>query len=266
LTLVLSLWGRQVDRGYVDPVAGGPAAVAGLAVGDRVVSVDGIAIDGFDQLVAVVGSAKVGDSVRVEFVHAGVGDRVDEAGGGSADGGSADGVGGVEAGGELETATIVLGAHPEAVGSDGSPLPYLGVSPHFVTERMPLGAALGQSFRFIGMTAEGIVRLFSPSTFRETIDQSASVIGISVVAAQAARSSMWEYATLVAAISLSLGLMNLLPIPPLDGGKITLELIQKATGRPVNQKLLVGISLCGFALVVCLMIFVTFNDVARLLK
>jgi regulator of sigma E protease len=236
----MTLWGRQVDRGHINPVVGGPAATAGLQDGDKILAIDGTMVADFKQLVDVVAGKQVGEDVQIRF----------------------------ERDGSKSSAVLTLGERPdEGEGTtDATPSAYMGVVLHPVYERMPLGKALGQSFNFIGMTARGIARLFTPSTFRSTIDQSSSVIGISVVAAQAAQSSIVDYATIIAAISLSLGLMNLLPIPPLDGGKIVLEIIQKVTGRPINQKLLVGASMLGFALMVFLMIFVTFNDVLRLIR
>ncbi|MCL2606758.1 MAG: site-2 protease family protein, partial [Coriobacteriia bacterium] len=96
------------------------------------------------------------------------------------------------------------------------------------------------------------------------VDQSASIIGMSVMSAQAAQTGIMNYAFLVASISISLGLMNLLPIPPLDGGKIVLELIQRAMRRPVPQSIQVGLSMFGICLLLVFMFYVMFQDVLRL--
>lgn len=67
-------------------------------------------------------------------------------------------------------------------------------------------------------------------------------------------------------ISLNLGIVNLLPLPPLDGGKIVFLLIEGITRKPVSEKVEYYFQLTGFALLIGLMLFVTFNDITRRLS
>jgi regulator of sigma E protease len=72
--------------------------------------------------------------------------------------------------------------------------------------------------------------------------------------------------TLSIFISLNLGIVNLFPLPPLDGGKIVFLLIEGITKKPVSEKVEYYFQLTGFALLIGLMLFVTFNDITRRLS
>ena len=74
-----------------------------------------------------------------------------------------------------------------------------------------------------------------------------------------------EYVYLLSLISVSLGITNLLPIPALDGGKIILLLIEAIRKKPLNENLEIRIQLLGFSLLIILSIFVTYNDIIRII-
>jgi len=242
MTVLISSMGQPIDQGYVNPVEGGPAAVAGLPDEARILSIDAVPVETFGEIAEIVSEHSAGDMVTVVYQVAGGAERSLEI--------------------TLETRPTDAGqaAHPDGV----SPV-YMGVAPHFVEfESIPLGESIATSFRMIGMTAEAIGGLFNPATFQQTVDGSASIIGMSVLSANAAQTGIMEYAWLIAAISISLGLLNLLPIPPLDGGKIVFEVIQKVTRRPVPQSIQVGLSLFGFVLLITFMLYMVFQDILRL--
>ena len=77
------------------------------------------------------------------------------------------------------------------------------------------------------------MRLLQPQHTMEILDQSSSIVGISVMSSQAAAAGPATFLTFAALISFSLGFMNLLPIPPLDGGKLIIEIIQKVAGPSI---------------------------------
>lgn len=74
-----------------------------------------------------------------------------------------------------------------------------------------------------------------------------------------------EYLYMFSVISVSLGVTNLLPIPALDGGKILILLIEAIRRKPLKEKTELGIQLLGFILLITLSIFVTYNDIIRIL-
>jgi regulator of sigma E protease len=83
------------------------------------------------------------------------------------------------------------------------------------------------------------------------------------MASEAANSSLLDVIALLAAVSMSLGFMNLLPIPPLDGGKIVVETIQAILHRTLSTKAQVAISYVGVAFFVFVFVVVLRNDIMR---
>ena len=69
---------------------------------------------------------------------------------------------------------------------------------------------------------------------------------------------------LTAYISVNVGVVNLLPIPVFDGGRILILIIEKIIGRKTSDKLEMIINYIGFGLMILLMLYVTFNDIVRL--
>lgn len=89
-------------------------------------------------------------------------------------------------------------------------------------------------------------------------------VGISQIVS--ATSGIKEYIYILSAISLSLGITNLLPIPALDGGKILLLIIEAIRKKPLKQNTEITIQLVGFSLLIILSIFITYNDILRIIK
>ena len=69
---------------------------------------------------------------------------------------------------------------------------------------------------------------------------------------------------MLALISLSLGVTNLLPIPALDGGKLLILIIEAIRRKPLKEEIEINIQLLGFSLLIALSIYVTYNDILRI--
>ena len=87
-------------------------------------------------------------------------------------------------------------------------------------------------------------------------------VGISEVVAKT--NGFYEFIYMLALISLSLGITNLLPIPALDGGKILILIIELIRKKPLKEQTEINIQLLGFAILIALSIYVTYNDVLRI--
>lgn len=87
-------------------------------------------------------------------------------------------------------------------------------------------------------------------------------VGISSVVAKT--TGIQDFLYIMAIISISLGFTNLLPFPPLDGGKIVLLIIEKIRKKPLQEKYEVGIQMFGFAVMIMLSIYITYNDILRI--
>ena len=94
------------------------------------------------------------------------------------------------------------------------------------------------------------------------VDQLTGPVGISEVVSKTENTSQFIY--ILALISLSLGVTNLLPVPPLDGGKIVLVLIEAIIRRPLKENVSAAIQMTGFFLIMGLAVLVTYNDVLRI--
>jgi len=73
-----------------------------------------------------------------------------------------------------------------------------------------------------------------------------------------------EYVYMIALISLSLGVTNLLPFPPLDGGKVVILLVEAIRRKPLKENTEIAIQMAGFFLLIGLSIYVTYNDILRI--
>lgn len=108
-----------------------------------------------------------------------------------------------------------------------------------------------------------VAGLFNPVTAAETVQNSTSLIGIAVISKNAAEAGICAFLEFMAMISVSLGIMNLLPIPPLDGGRFVVEIFQRITKKNVPEKALTIMSLIGIALFILLFVCVTNQDIQR---
>jgi regulator of sigma E protease len=94
----------------------------------------------------------------------------------------------------------------------------------------------------------------------------AGPVGIAILTKQVAQMGFIYILHLAALLSINLGIINALPIPALDGGRILFILIEKIKGRPISQKIEQTFHTVGFVLLITLMILVTYKDIARLIK
>ena len=111
-------------------------------------------------------------------------------------------------------------------------------------------------------TSAYIVGIFAG---RELTDQVSGLIGAAQMAGEIAKISLWELFSLAAWFSVSVGFMNLLPVPLLDGGHLVFYAFEAALGRPLSQRTQeIGLKI-GILLVAMLLVFTTSHDILRLL-
>ena len=95
-----------------------------------------------------------------------------------------------------------------------------------------------------------------------SLDQMMGPVGISEVVAKT--NGFREFIYMLALISLSLGVTNLLPIPALDGGKILILIIEAIRKKPLKEKTEINLQLIGFSILIALSLFITYNDILRI--
>lgn len=229
--LVLSLYGIPSQTLTVDVTApGSAAAAAGIKSGDTVTNLNGHSLKVWQDLLDTLDTLKPGQKVAV---------TVDRAG-------------------SPKTLDVTLGRSETGSAQ-------LGIQVTVDNVRMSPWSALKESFVWIGMVFKAIGGFFNPSTFRQSVGGSMSVVGVSVEVSKAAQRGPIDYAFLVALLSLSLGVMNILPIPPLDGGKVALELIEGVSRRQIPRRVAYAISLAGALLLFTFIGYLMYSDVVKLM-
>lgn len=232
LAAVISVAGDPRPTLEVAQVSAG-AAVAGVQPGDRITAFDGAPVEDFAALAAASGAGRPGQVVTLDFERDGV-------------------------------ARSVRVELTDAAASDGGIRPILGIAPRFDYGPVPVGEAVMRTFALVGLVVMAIVSFFNPGTFPTAVQGARSIIGASTEIAYAVDAGPADYAALVALLSLSLGLMNVLPIPPLDGGKIVIELLERVLGRPLKREVSLAISAAGALLLFSLIGYLMYADVVRI--
>lgn len=136
-------------------------------------------------------------------------------------------------------------------------------------ERQGFFSAVGNGFReslaVIGLTFQALYQLVENLIFHGSLLQGiVGPVGIFSVAEETGQMGLIYLLQLVSLISLNLAVVNLVPFPALDGGRLLLILIEKVKGSPISQKTEALVNNLGFALLVLLMILITVRDVGKL--
>ncbi|HOA34926.1 MAG: RIP metalloprotease RseP [Dethiobacteria bacterium] len=133
----------------------------------------------------------------------------------------------------------------------------IGITP--LVQKYQFRRALGSSFEQFGMIIASIFQVFTGQVPLDITGPVGIVITIGAVARTGIVNLLW----LTALISISLGLVNLLPIPALDGGRLLFILIEALRGRPIDPEKEGMVHFIGFALLLLLILLVTYNDLLR---
>lgn len=116
-----------------------------------------------------------------------------------------------------------------------------------------------QTADFLTSIVDNLKQLF---TGQIGVDQMMGPVGISEVIAKT--EGLREFFQMMALISLSLGVTNLLPIPALDGGKLLILIIEAIRRKPLKQETEINIQLLGFSILIALSLYVSYNDILRI--
>lgn len=116
-----------------------------------------------------------------------------------------------------------------------------------------------KTVEFSSSILENLKMLF---TGRVGVDQMMGPVGISSVVSKT--EGIKDFVYILALISLSLGVTNLLPIPALDGGKIVILLLEAIRRKPLKENVEIGIQMLGFAVLIGFSIFITYKDILRI--
>jgi regulator of sigma E protease len=236
--------GRAILLPMVDGIAAGSAAeAAGFQLGDRIISIDGIKVDSFEDMQRVVQTAS-----DTELVF------------------------GIDRGGKLVELVATPQRRDVVTPFGTTRVGVLGVQSKSKPENWHV-----QNYDFVGS-----VRLAGSETWyvvartgsylkglvagQESTEQLSGPIRIAEVSGAMAKIGLAALLNLAAILSISVGMLNLFPIPLLDGGHLVYYAVEAVRGKAMNDKLQQFGFRVGLMLVTSLMVFATYNDILRLTR
>jgi regulator of sigma E protease len=131
-------------------------------------------------------------------------------------------------------------------------------------EDIGFGTAATRAWDSVWLVTDKTASIFSRIFESKQREEISGIVGVSDIAHQTVEVGVYPSLLLLALVSLSLGLINLLPILPLDGGHIFWSLVEKLRGKPVSLRVIERATVVGFALVAVLMFIGLSNDIGRL--
>jgi regulator of sigma E protease len=225
-----------------DVVSGYPAEAAGLLPGDKIIQINGQMIDDWKGLVAAVSQTEESMLV-VTFLR---GNETREV--------------------MIQPRTIVVDDNEyKQIGIKVNAEEQLRNSDLNVTVRSGPVEAVVRGFETMwSTTALTVKMLLSLLQFNQSADAIGGPIAIAEFAGKAAQAGVNNYLTFLALLSISLGILNLLPIPVLDGGHLMFHVYEALMGSPPTERMLIWANQVGFALLIGLMGLAFYNDLSRI--
>jgi len=230
-------YGQQYTPPFAGEVrAGTPAAMAGIQPGDRFVSLDGQEVDRFEDMMRII-SINPGQPVTIVIQRDGQ---------------------------KLEKSVTPKIIEEQDRFGNSYTRGMLGISSGapVIEWRGPIAAfgfAVQETWSTVRMMAATMVQVI---TGRRAIDELGGPIKIAQFSGQSASLGLPALIGFIALVSINLGFINLLPIPMLDGGHLFLYALEGIRRRPLNPKVQEWAFMSGFALLMSLMLFLTWNDLA----
>ncbi|PWB38960.1 MAG: RIP metalloprotease RseP [Parcubacteria group bacterium] len=217
-----------------DVVSGSPANLVGIAVGDRVLEISGQKIVQADQVNKLV-EQSVSTGVIVKVVR----NRVIK---------------------EYSVVGKVL--EPGSLPRIGIGVADTGVVHYNILES--IGQGFAATYQMSGMILEALYNLVKNLITRGQLDAGLSgPVGVAVITGQIVRLGFIHVLQFMAILSINLGILNILPFPALDGGRLLFIIIEKLRGKKNNAAVEGWIHNSGFILLIFLLIFITFRDIGR---
>jgi len=222
-------------------MAGSPGELAGIRQGDEIVAIDGVAVGTWHEFVLLVREA-AGRTLQVELLR----------------------------GGRIVAVNVV----PEAVSERGKQIGRIGVA---VAESRDAGREVRTFVRygFLEAGVKAVAETWDKSVFSLVMlgkmltgevswRNLSGPVTIADYAGQSARLGIDYYLKFMALVSISLGVLNLLPIPVLDGGHLMYHMIEVVRRRPLSERAMEISQQVGLSILFVLMAFAFFNDMNRL--
>jgi regulator of sigma E protease len=212
-----------------DVIAGKPAAQAGLIAGDRVLAINDTKVNTWNDFVGII---RVSANKPLTIIY----DR----------------------NGQINTTSLV----PELDTKESRGI--IGVMSAITYYRPGPVEALGMAFKYTGMSIANVLNGIGQMLTGKAAADVSGPIGVAQMAGKVAQLGFTRLLEFAAFLSINLGLLNLFPVPVLDGGHIVTLAIEAVRRKPLQREKLQILQMLGFALLMLLMIFATLKDITRI--
>ncbi len=208
-------------------LSNGRAQEVGLQVGDTIVSINGEGVESWEQVVRTI-NAHPGEEIVL----------------------------GIERDNTMQEIPVT----PEADSETGRGL--IGIGPKTVMYQFVPSLLLGveNTWMFLNFIFVSLLQMITGQIPADV----AGPVGIVQIVSEVAQTGVINLLNLAAVLSINLGLINLLPIPALDGSRLVFLLIEGVRGKPVDPNKESFVHFVGFALLILLMVFIAYRDILRL--
>lgn len=212
-----------------------PADLAGMQAGDHIIEINGKTVSDWEELTESIRQHQIGSPISITWLR---GDSTFSK--------------------EITpTATPVLSFDRDTVGT-------IGVLGTLDTRRVGLGMAVVYGTDWvIGVLRANVISLWWLVSGQARVSELTGPFGIAEKSGQSARSGLSSFVIFIAFISVSIGFVNILPIPMLDGGHLAFMLIEAVIKRPIAEKVKLNLMRVGLAALLVLILFVSYHDILR---
>lgn len=237
--VIFFISGLIYGKPYNDPVIktveeNSPAYVAGITAGDRIVKINGVKIASWSDYILETNAKELKD--KYEFTIK-------------------------KADGKI----ITVSMKPTVKKEDNEEVRVFGIKSEKTIYKKGLVPAISYAFTGTYENSKVIFRILGALfTKQVSVKNLSGPVGIYSVVDEVKSQGLQTILYLIAYLSINVGIMNLIPIPVFDGGRIFILIIEKITHKKTGEKLENILNYTGFALMILLMIYVTFNDIVRL--
>ncbi len=237
--LGFDFWRPDTPAVIGEIIPDGAAAKAGLKAGDLITAIDGQPVGNFADLVKLL-TPRSGQTIKVE-IHRG------------------------------ESTQVLPITVSEAI-EDGKKVGKIGVGVQ--AGRIPESMQVMQKYGLVSGVGHAVVKTWDASVLdlkiigqmlsgKLSVKNLSGPVGIAEVTGDAAREGLLTFISLLAFISVNLGILNLLPVPMLDGGQVVYQLIEFVKGSPVSERVQLISQQIGIAALIMLVSLTLYNDIAR---
>lgn len=223
-----------IDTPTQEPIVGSvfadkPAAQAGLSVGDRIINVNDAEITTWQQFVSII-QVNANNKLTLRYEHQG----------------------------EMKNVTVT----PEY--DEKANRGIIGITPQLEKSYPGFIEAVGLSIKQTYVVASSMIIGIAQMVTGKVAAEVAGPIGVAQMAGEVAQLGLMPLLQFAAFLSINLGLINLLPVPVLDGGHLVTLAVEGLRGKPLSKNHMQFIQMVGFALLMLLFLVATFKDISRL--